>query len=86
MTFEPLPASILFSDDLPMTMKDTPKLDDGAFDMDAEWECEHCKRKVRFGDTALSWCLNIICEDCLEKERDSENKAICESPENEPHL
>lgn len=54
-------------------MKDTPKLDDGAFDMDAEWECEHCKRKVRFGDTALSWRLNIICDDCAEKERDSEN-------------
>ena len=41
---------------------------DGDFDMDAEWECEHCKRKVRFGDTALSWCLNIICEDCADKE------------------
>ncbi len=57
-------------------MKDTPKLDDGAFDMDAEWECEHCKRKVRFGETALSWCLNIICDDCHEKERDSENSPI----------
>jgi len=46
---------------------------DGAFDMDAEWECEHCKRKVRLGDTALSWCLMIICDECDEKERDSEN-------------
>ena len=62
-----------FSDDLPTPMKATPKTDDGAFDMDAEWECEHCKSKVRFGDTALSWCLNIICDDCHEKERDSEN-------------
>ncbi|MFM7010061.1 MAG: hypothetical protein ACKO0Z_12150 [Betaproteobacteria bacterium] len=57
-------------------MNDTPKLDDGAFDMDAEWECEHCQRKVRFGDTALSWCLNIICGECFEKEHDSPNKAI----------
>ena len=63
----------MFSDDLITIMKDTPKTDDGAFDMDAEWECEHCNRKVRFGDTALSWCLNIICDDCHEKERDSEN-------------
>lgn len=50
-------------------MNDTPKLDNGAIDMDAEWECEHCESKVRFGDTALSWCLNIICDDCDEKER-----------------
>lgn len=57
-------------------MKDTPKTDGGAFDMDAEWECEHCKRKVRFGDTALSWCFNIICDDCHERERDSENATL----------
>lgn len=70
---QPVRCRAVFSDDLPTTMKDTPKTDDGAFDMDAEWECEHCKCKVRFGDTALSWCLNIICDECAEKERDSEN-------------
>lgn len=49
-------------------MKQPPTLPDGSFDMDADWQCEHCNRTVRFGDTALSWCLNIICEDCGEKE------------------
>ena len=55
-------------------MKDTPKLDDGAFDMDAEWECEHCKKPVRFGDTALSTNLEIICDDCNDKEREAMNE------------
>jgi hypothetical protein len=54
-------------------MTDTPKLQDGAFDLEAEWQCEHCKRKVRFGDTALSWGLNIICGECHEKERELMN-------------
>jgi len=33
--------------------------------------CEHCKKAVFFGDTALSENLDIICEDCKDKERDS---------------
>lgn len=52
-------------------MKDTPKLQTGDLDMDAEWECEHCKRKVLLRDTTLSWCLNIICDECDAKEPNS---------------
>lgn len=50
-----------------------PLLKEGDIDMDTEWECEHCKRKVRLGDTSLSWCLNIICEECDEKEHSLES-------------
>jgi hypothetical protein len=49
-------------------MKAPPTTSDGAFDLDALWECEHCKRSVRLGDTAISWAMNIICLDCHEKE------------------
>lgn len=37
-------------------------------------ECEHCKKAVRFGDTALSVDLGIICYDCNEKELDARQR------------
>jgi hypothetical protein len=54
-----------------MRMKKPPKTD-LPIDLDADWKCEHCGKVVKFGDTHLSWCLNIICEECAEKERESE--------------
>jgi len=57
-------------------MKVPPTKEDGSFDLDAEWECEHCQRKVPLRDTALSWCLNIICDECNERERASENDKL----------
>ncbi len=37
--------------------------------LNEDWQCEHCKRTIKIRDSHLSWCLNIICADCAEKER-----------------
>ena len=46
----------------------------GLTESESNHACEHCGKSVRFGDTALSWSLEIICDDCSEKERDALNE------------
>ncbi len=55
-------------------MKEPPTPEDGSFDMESDWPCEQCGGIVKFGDTTLSWCFNIICRECGEKEEKTTTK------------